>query len=100
MVRLMFDAIGRWIRRTWRWFVIKFFKRPLTNNELNANFLKSASKLTTKGAVEIYQGGFRAFNDALYDPDNAVYILVIKTHKYKNIRLRELFKHYGEKRKW
>ena len=100
MVRVMLDAIGRELYRAWRWFIVKFFRRPLTGMEMDATFLNRASKLRRKGVVEIYRGGWRAFNDAMVDPDNAVYILVIKTQKRKNLHLREQFKTYGEKRKW
>jgi len=71
----------------------------LTTEELNSHFLRTASKLTYDGTVEIYRGGMRTFQNLLIDKNNAVYILVVKTNQRKKLDLENWFQNYG-KRGW
>ena len=101
MVYTFFKIIGQRIRRCWRWFIVKFFKRPLTTTELNAGFLRNASKLVYDGSVEVHRGGLQAFQNLMYDERNIVYLLVVrKQTRKKSIHLMNWFREYGKDRKW
>lgn len=101
MVYTLFKAVGERIRKYYRWFVVKFFKRPLTVSESNAEFLRTASKCTYDGTVKVYQGGLQVFQDLMFDKENTVYLLVIKKRtRKKSIDLRRWFQDYGKDRKW
>ena len=101
MVYTLFKAVGQRIRRWYRWFIVKFFKRPLTVTELDAGFLRTASKMTYDGTVKVYQGGLQVFQDLMFDRSNIVYFLVVrKRTRRKSIRLRQWFQEYGKDRKW
>lgn len=100
MVYQLFEKIQLKIKKFIRWFIVKFFKRPLTPEKITSDFLKQASKLTHDGTVQIYRGGLRAFQESIIDDDNTVYIMVIKTRRRKKLFLEEWFKRYGTDRKW
>jgi len=101
VVYKLYEYIGQKIRRWYRWFVIKFFKRPLTVTELDAGFLRKASKMTYDGTAKVYQGGLQVFQDLMYDRSNIVYFLVVrKRTRRKSIQLRRWFQEYGKDRKW
>jgi len=99
MVSQFFERLRLWGYRFRRFFAKRFFKRPLTTEELNSYFLKTTSKLTYDGTVEIYRGGMRTFQELLIDENNAVYILVVKTNHRKRMNLKNWFREYG-KRGW
>ncbi|KKL03449.1 hypothetical protein LCGC14_2626040 [marine sediment metagenome] len=101
MVYTLFQNIGERIRRWYRWFIVKFFKRPLTVTELDAEFLRKASKMTYDGTVKVHTGGLQVFQNLMYDQSNIVYFLVIrKRTRRKSINLRRWFQEYGKDRKW
>ena len=100
MVRRFFEKIILGIRRIFKRVITKLFRRPLTTGEINSQFLKTASKLTFDGTVEIHRGGLRLMNQLLADSDKVVYILTVNTRRRKKIVLEDWFRIYGNKRKW
>jgi hypothetical protein len=49
----------------------------------------------SKGKVLIIKGGYRALEEAMFDPDNHVFIVIVQGKKFnKPKELREWFKEY------
>ena len=101
VVKKLIKWMRRRIYRAWRWFARRFFKRPLTREEAVQAFLKRTEQISRGGGtVKIYSAGVQALQQALYDPDNVVYLLVIKTNRSKDLNLQKWFSNYGKERKW
>jgi len=79
-----------------QWFRDKLHLDPhLTQGQLYYEFLQTASKLAKKDKVLIYKGGPRVLEEALFDPENHVFILVVQGRKIKKPReVREWFKEF------
>lgn len=62
---------------------------------IDYNFLRNTAKLALRERVIVYKGGYKALTDALYDVDNAVFILIIKKSKTKKAyNLRRWFRNF------
>lgn len=74
-------------------FFLKLFgKEEISNSDINSRFLKNCAKLCKKGRITIFQGGQKAMSEAMYDKDNAVYILIIRKNiKKKDFSLKQWF---------
>jgi hypothetical protein len=79
-----------------QWLRNKFGLNPhLTQNQVYCAILKKATSLASKGKVLIYKGGHRTLEEALFEKDNHVFILIIEGKKIKKPKaLREWFKDY------
>ena len=65
----------------------------LSSSQLNEEFLKRAAKLAKKKKVEIFMGGPKVLADALTDPKDYAFIVVIKASKIQRPKqLRQWFK--------
>lgn len=60
----------------------KLFNKELNTNEQTISFLQKTTKLAKKRKVEIFFGSREAINDLLLDPNNYVYLLVLKGTKF------------------
>ncbi len=90
---LILNDMIKWLKKLFS----KFFKRQnaVDLSIIDYNFLKNAAKLSKKGRVVIFKGGIKALSNALYDRDNAVYILIIKKDKtMKSYSLKQWFKSF------
>ena len=66
-----------------------FDKREATQKEMTILFLEKALNLAKKGHVQVFQGGPKALENAIYDMDKIVYILTIKNLKIMQLKTQK-----------
>lgn len=79
-----------------QWFRKFFGLDPhLTQRQVYNRLLKKMATLASRGKVLIYKGGHRTLEEALFDPDNYVFIVIVQGKKFnKPKELKEWFQDY------
>jgi hypothetical protein len=79
-----------------QWFRSKFGLDPhLTESQVYYKLLQVSARMARKGKAMVLKGGHRTLEDALFDPENHVFILVVQGKKFRKPKaLREWFRDY------
>jgi hypothetical protein len=79
-----------------QWLRNKFgFDPHLSESQVYYKLLRIAARMARKDKAFILKGGYRTLEEALYDPKNHVFILVVQGKKFKKPKaLKEWFQDY------
>jgi len=79
-----------------QWFRSRLGLDPrLSERQVYERLLKVAARMAGKGKAVVLQGGHRTLEEALFDPENHVFILVVQGKKFKKPKeLKEWFRDY------
>jgi hypothetical protein len=80
---------------------IQFFRRlagldpHLSEKRTYELLLKKMAAQARKGRAVVLKGGYKTLEEAMFDPDNHVFIVVVEGNKFRKPKaLREWFKDY------
>jgi len=79
-----------------QWFRSKFGLDPhLSERQVYDKLLQVSARMARKGKAVVLKGGHRTLEEALFEKENHVFILVVQGKKFKKPKaLREWFRDY------